>query len=38
MKLRVSCFAVMLVAAPALLFGQTPPYQADFPPKEFRAR
>ncbi len=30
---------VALVLAPRLLFGQsTPPYQADFPPEEFRAR
>jgi Xaa-Pro aminopeptidase len=38
MKLPASCFAVVLVAAPGLLFGQSPPYQSDFPPEEFRAR
>ena len=38
MKLPALCFAVMLVAAPGPLFGQSPPYQADFPPEEFRAR
>src|SRR6516225_9452531 len=30
--------AVVLFAAPGLLFGQSPPYQSDFPPEEFRAR
>ena len=38
MKLPAWWSAVLLVAAPGILFGQTPPYQADFPPEEFRAR
>jgi Xaa-Pro aminopeptidase len=29
---------VVLFAAPGLLFGQSPPYQSDFPPEEFRDR
>ena len=38
MKLIARWSAVVLVAAPGLLFGQSPPYQSDFPPEEFRAR
>jgi Xaa-Pro aminopeptidase len=38
MKLPISWFALVLVAAPGLPFGQTPQYQSDFPPEEFRAR
>ena len=34
-----ACWAVvLLVAAPGLLFGQSPAYQSDFPPEEFRGR
>src|SRR5262249_20678446 len=29
---------VLLVAAPGLVFGQSPPHPSDFPPEEFRAR
>jgi Xaa-Pro aminopeptidase len=39
MKLFSWWSVVLLVAAPGLLFGQSPPpYQSDFPPEEFRAR
>jgi Xaa-Pro aminopeptidase len=38
MKLPVCWSVVLLVAVPGLVFGQSPPYQSDFPPEEFRAR
>ncbi len=39
MKLLPWWSALVLVAVPGLLFGQSPPpYQSDFPPEEFRAR
>jgi hypothetical protein len=38
MKLHAWWSAVVLVASPGLLFGQSPPYQSDFPPEVFRAR
>jgi Xaa-Pro aminopeptidase len=39
MKLLPWWSAIVLVAAPGLVFGQSPPpYQSDFPPEEFRAR
>jgi Xaa-Pro aminopeptidase len=38
MKLAACWSVVLLVAAPGLVFSQSPPYQSDFPPEEFRAR
>ena len=38
MKLPVCWSVVLLVAVPGFVFGQSPPYQSDFPPEEFRAR
>ncbi len=38
MKLPARWSAVLLLAGPGLLYGQSPPYQSDFPPEEFRAR
>jgi Xaa-Pro aminopeptidase len=38
MKLAACWSVVLLVAVPGLVFGQSPPYQSDFPPEEFRAR
>ena len=38
MKLPVCWSVVLIVAVPGLVFGQSPLYQSDFPPDEFRAR